>query len=117
MKMQVVTAGPGWRSINVEHQLDRTAAPMVCDALIHAAAGEESNLLIDLEAVDAADGQGIAALIAAVRRVRVEHPSVRVAVLAHRALLADAFERKLPVADVFRSRREAHAAIAARAAA
>jgi hypothetical protein len=44
-------------------------------------------------------------------QVRFEHPSVRIAVLAHRPLLADSIARKLPagVAELYRDRAEAHA--------
>src|ERR1700692_4129283 len=95
MTMSVAPAGPGWRSFTIERQLDCIAAPTICDALRSAADREESNLLIDLEAVDAADSLGIAAFIGALRSVRTEHPRVRLAVLAHR-LLADTLEHDLP---------------------
>jgi len=118
MTMSMAPAGPGWRSFTIERQLDCIAAPMICDALRSAAAREESHLLIDLEAVDAADALGIAAFIGAVRSARADHPGVRIALLAHR-LLADTMERDLPpgTADVYRERMTAYAAIATQAAA
>ena len=114
MMMHIASAGPGWRSLKIERQLDFIAAPMICIALLSAAAGEESNLLIDLDSVDAADEPGIAALIAAVRRVHADHPRLRLAVLAHRSLLADSFVRDLTadIAQVYRDRGAARAAIA-----
>lgn len=119
MTMSMATAGPGWRSFRIERQLDLVAAPMVGAALLSAAAGAESNLLIDLEAVDAADEFGVAALISAVMQVRFEHPKIQIAVLAHRPLLAESIARKLPagVAELYRDRAEAHAGIGSLAAA
>lgn len=118
MMMRLSFAGPGWRSLKIERQLDFIAAPKICDELLSAAAAE-SNLLIDLDAVDAADEPGIAAFIAAVRRVHADHPHIRIAVLAHRALLADSLERNIPsgVAEIYRDRRSARAAISSLAAA
>jgi hypothetical protein len=119
MMMHTASAGPGWRFLRIERQLDLIAAPTVASALLAAVAGTESNLLIDLDAVDAADELGVAALIAAMTRVRVDHPSMRLAVLACRSLLADSIVRDLPAgtAEVYRDRCAAHAAIAPRAAA
>jgi anti-anti-sigma regulatory factor len=118
MMMRVAFAGPGWRSLKIERQLDVIAAPKICDELLSAAAGE-SNLLIDLDAVDATDEPGIAAFIAAVRRVHAEHPRVRIAVLAHRSLLADVLARNLPagIAEVYRDRSAVRAAMSLLAAA
>jgi hypothetical protein len=118
MTMSVAPAGPGWRSFTIERQLDRIAAPAICAALRSAAEREETNLLIDLEAVDAADALGIAEFIGALRSVHAEHPRVRLAVLAHR-LLADTLEHDLPrgTAEVYRERMTAYGAIAAQAAA
>ncbi|HEY7980710.1 MAG TPA: STAS domain-containing protein [Candidatus Eremiobacteraceae bacterium] len=119
MMMHMAFAGPGWRSLKIERQLDLVTAPTIAGAVLAAVAGTKSNLLIDLDAVDAADDLGIAALIAAMAKVRADHPSMRLAVLACRALLADSIVRDLPAgtAEVYRDRRAAHAAIAPRAAA
>jgi len=119
MMMHMASAGPGWRSLKIERQLDLIAAPAIAGALLAAVAGSESNLLIDLDAVDAADDQGVAALIAAMAKARVDHPSMRLAVLACRPLLADSIARDLPAgtAEVYRERCAAFAAIAVRAAA
>ena len=82
MMMRLSFAGPGWRSLKIERQLDFIAAPKICDELLSAAAAE-SNLL------------------------------------AHRALLADSLERNIPsgVAEIYRDRRSARAAISSLAAA
>ena len=119
MMMHMAYAGPGWRSLKIERQLDLIAAPTIAGALLAAVAGTDKNLLVDLDEVDAADEFGVAALIAALGKVRVDHPSMRLAVLACRALLADSIARDLPAgtAEVYRDRRAAHAAIAPRAAA
>jgi hypothetical protein len=53
MMMHTASAGPGWRSLKIERQLDVIAAPKICDELLSAAAGVEANLLIDLDEVDA----------------------------------------------------------------
>jgi anti-anti-sigma regulatory factor len=119
MMMHIASTGPGWRTLKIERQLDVIAAPKICDELISAATREESHLLIDLDAVDAADEPGVAALIAAVRRVRAEHPRIRIAVLAHRTLLADSLVRNLPasIAEIYRDHGAAYAAMSTRAAA
>ncbi|HKW44860.1 MAG TPA: STAS domain-containing protein [Candidatus Eremiobacteraceae bacterium] len=117
--MRFTPAGPGWTTLKIERQLDLVSAPMVRAALLATSAGEKSNLLIDLDAVDAADELGIATLIAAVKRVRDDHPTVRVAILAQRSLLADSVARKLPsdVAAVYRDRNDVRAAMTALSAA
>ena len=119
MMMRMASAGPGWRTLKIERQLDLIAAPAIAGALFAAMAGTKSNLLIDLDAVDAADEFGVAALIAAMAKVRADHPSMRLFVVACRALLADSIVRDLPAgtAEVYRDRCAAHAAIATRAAA
>jgi hypothetical protein len=119
MMMHMASAGPGWRSLKIERQLDLIAAPAIAAALLAAVAGTDSNLLVDLDEVDAADEFGVAALITALSRVRVDHPSMRLAVLACRALLADSIARDLPAgtAEVYRDRCAAHTAIATRVAA
>ena len=119
MMMHTASAGPGWRSLKIERQLDVIAAPKICDELLSATAGVEANLLIDLDEVDAADAFGVAALIAAVRRVHADHPRILIAVLAHRTLLADSLARNLPAgtAEVYRDRGAARAAMSSRAAA
>src|ERR1700681_540332 len=111
MMMHMAAAGPGWRSLKIERQLDLIAAPTISGAPLAAVSGTGSNLLIDLDAVDAADDFGIAALIAAMVRIRIDHPSMRLAVLACRPLLADGILRDLPggTADVYRDRYAAHA--------
>jgi hypothetical protein len=119
MMMHMAPAGPGWRSLKIERQLDLIAAPSVASALLAAAAKTETNLLIDLDAVDAADHHGVAALVAAMVRIRFDHPSMRLGVLACRPLLADSFVRELPAgtAELYRDRHAADAAIATRTAA
>jgi anti-anti-sigma regulatory factor len=119
MMMHMSSAGPGWRSLKIERQLDLIAAPTIGGALLAAVAGTESNLLIDLDEVDAADEFGVAALIAAMVSVRIDHPSMRLAVLACQPLLAEGIIRRLQAgtAEVYRDRCAAHAAIATRAAA
>jgi anti-anti-sigma regulatory factor len=119
MMMHMAPAGPGWRSLKIERQLDLIAAPTIAGALLAALAGTELNLLVDLDEVDAADEFGVAALIAALNKVRVDHPRMRLAIVACRALLADSIVRDLPAgtAEVYRDRCAAHAAIAARVAA
>jgi anti-anti-sigma regulatory factor len=119
MMMHMAPAAPGWRSLKIERQLDLIAAPTIAGAILFAVAGTESNLLIDLDAVDAADEFGVAALIAGLVAVRADHPSMLLAVVSCRSLLADSIVRDLPTgtAEVYRDRYAAHAAIASRAAA
>jgi anti-anti-sigma regulatory factor len=86
----------GWRRLKIERHLDHAAAPAVLDEIIRAAKGGCPNLLIDLDSVDSADDHGIAALAAAIGRVRRVRANTRIAVLAHSAELADAVARALP---------------------
>ena len=114
MIMQSTSVRAGWRRLKIERHLDHIAAPAVLDEVVRAAGDGRLSLLVDLDAVDAADNHGIAALASAVRRVCKIRPGMRIVVLAHRAELADAVARALPggEAEVWREPR-AHACTSA----
>jgi anti-anti-sigma regulatory factor len=90
----------GWRRLKIERHLDHAAAPAVLDEICRAANGGCSNLLIDLDSVDSADDHGIAALAAAIGRIRRARTNTRVAVLVRSAELADALAHSLPESGV-----------------
>jgi anti-anti-sigma regulatory factor len=90
----------GWRRLKIERHLDHTAAPAVLDEIVRAVSGSCSNLLIDLDSVDSADEHGIAALAAAIGRVRRIHAKTRIAVLVRSSELADAVAHAIPDSGV-----------------
>lgn len=113
MILQTLPAGSGWRLFKIEGQLDFAAAPTVQAALLHAAAIEHSDLLIDLEDLKVADEKGVRALQLTLRRVLADHPGVHVAVVTKHAWLADELTKAqypTPV-SVFRSGADALNAI------
>ena len=90
----------GWRRVKISRHLDHTAAPAVLDEIVRAVGGSYPNLLIDLDSVDSADEHGIAALAAAIGRVRRIRATTRIAVLARSAELADAIGHAVPDSGV-----------------
>jgi anti-anti-sigma regulatory factor len=90
----------GWRRLKIERHLDHVAAPAVLDEVIRAANDGCPNLLIDLDAVDSADEHGIAALVAAIARIRRMRANTRIALLVRSSELADAVAQALPASGV-----------------
>jgi anti-anti-sigma regulatory factor len=90
----------GWRRLKIERHLDHAAAPTVLDEIVRAASDGCPNLLIDLDSVDSADDHGIAALAAAIGRIRCMRARTRIAVLTRSAELANAIADALPVSGV-----------------
>jgi anti-anti-sigma regulatory factor len=90
----------GWRRLKIERHLDHAAAPIVLDEIVRAASDGCPNLLIDLDSVDSADDHGIAALAAAVGRIRCMRAKTRIAILARSVELANAIAHALPGSGV-----------------
>jgi anti-anti-sigma factor len=88
MILHTLMARPGLALFTVEGQLDFASAPAVRSAIEAAAErGRYADLAIDLRHVSKADRKGVAALAAAARRLRTEHPAMCiVAVCADRWL-------------------------------
>src|SRR5579864_4089533 len=109
MILQTLPAASGWRLFKVEGQLDFAAAPTVQAALCHAVDIEQSDLLIDLEDLKTADEKGVGVLKTTLRRLLADHPSLRVAIVAKHAWLADELAKEKYPAPImlFRSGSEA----------
>jgi anti-anti-sigma regulatory factor len=117
--LQTLSATSRWNLFKIEGQLDFAAAPTIATALVHAAALDQSGLLIDLEDVVSVDAIGVTQLTGTVRRLLAERPARQVAFVAKDTWLANTLaSSQLPKSIViFRSGSEALRAIKTHAAA
>ena len=119
MILQTLSATSRWNLFKIEGQLDFAAAPTVQAALAHAAAMDQSDLLIDLEDLESVDEIGVGKLTSAVQRLVHDRPSLHVAFVAKDSWLADvlAHSRMPKSVVIFRNGDEALKAIGLRKAA
>lgn len=119
MILQTLPATSRWNLFKIEGQLDFAAAPTVQTALLHAAALDRSDLLIDLEDLATADEIGVAKLTGTVQRLMNERPTLQIAFVAKDPWLADVLARtRFPKSvAIFRNGPDALKAIGLHAAA
>lgn len=75
-----------WRIVTASGQLDVATAPQFRQSLVKAQYGGETNVLVDLDAVEFMDSMGLGVLIGGLKRAR-SHDAQLVVVCSHPRLL------------------------------